>query len=104
MTISATDGIVVQVQTLARGDGSPQGRMLPGLMAGCTRSGFVHREKVVGGRGFASQDTDGEGAYAAWCRSRRKWKNSTPSRSRRFIICGLRTISPTIEAIFGARK
>ena len=42
--------------------------------------------------------------YAALCRSRRNWKNSTPSRSRRFIICGLRTISPTMEAIFGARK
>ena len=37
-------------------------------------------------------------------RSRRKEKNSTPSRSRRIIICGLRTISPMIEAIFGARK
>ena len=33
----------------------------------------------------------------AICRSRRNWKNSTPSRRRRFIICGLRTISPTIE-------
>ena len=42
--------------------------------------------------------------HATLCRSRRNWKNSTPSRSRRFIICGLRTISPTIEAIFGARK
>jgi hypothetical protein len=42
--------------------------------------------------------------YAALCRSRRNWKNSTPSRRRRFIICGLRTISPTIEAIFGARN
>ena len=39
----------------------------------------------------------------AW-RSRRNRKNSTPSRSRRFIICGLRTISLTMEAIFGARK
>jgi len=39
----------------------------------------------------------------AW-RSRRNWKNSTPSRNRRFIICGLRTISLTMEAIFGARK
>ena len=37
-------------------------------------------------------------------RSRRKEKNSIPSRSRRIIICGLRTISPMIEAIFGARK
>jgi len=42
--------------------------------------------------------------YATRCRSRRNWKNSTPSRRRRFIICGLRTISPTIDAIFGARK
>ncbi len=41
---------------------------------------------------------------ASLCRSRRNWKNSTPSRSRRFIICGLRTISPTMAAIFGARK
>ncbi len=40
----------------------------------------------------------------AACRSLRNWKNSTPSRRRRFIICGLRTISPTMEAIFGARK
>jgi hypothetical protein len=36
--------------------------------------------------------------------ARRKAKNSTPSRSRRFIICGLLIISPTIEAIFGTRK
>ena len=43
-------------------------------------------------------------SHAARCRSRRNWKNSTPSRSRRFIICGLRTISPTMDAIFGARK
>jgi hypothetical protein len=37
-------------------------------------------------------------------RSRRKWKNSTPSRRRRFIMSGLRTISPTIDAIFPALK
>ena len=37
-------------------------------------------------------------------RSRRKWKNSTPSRRRRFIICGLRTISETMEAILPERK
>ncbi len=37
-------------------------------------------------------------------RSRRKAKNSTPSRRRRTIISGLRTISATIAAIFGARK
>lgn len=42
-----------------------------------------------------------------WCtswRSFRKAKNSTASRSRRFIISGLKTISDTREAIFGALK
>src|SRR5262245_54488689 len=33
-------------------------------------------------------------------RPRRNWKNSTPSRRRRRIICGLFTISATSEAIF----
>ena len=48
---------------------------------------------------------DDEALQAATSRrSRRKRKNSTPSRRRRFIISGLRTISPTMEAIFGARK
>ena len=42
--------------------------------------------------------------YAAALRSRRKCQNSTPSRRRRFIMSGERTISFTIEAIFGARK
>lgn len=43
--------------------------------------------------------------FQAWLRrARRKWKNSTPSRSRRFIISGLATISATIEAIFEGRK
>jgi hypothetical protein len=37
-------------------------------------------------------------------RSRRKRKNSTPSRRRRFITSGLRAISPTIWAIFPGRK
>src|SRR5215470_15196789 len=37
-------------------------------------------------------------------RWRRKRKNSTPSRRRRFIISGLMIISPTMDAIFGARK
>ena len=54
--------------------------------------------EIVGG-----EDRDAPLQAALW-RSRRNWKNSTPSRSRRFIICGLRTISPMIEAIFGARK
>jgi len=37
-------------------------------------------------------------------RVRRKRKNSTPSRRRRFIISGLAIISPTIEAILEGRK
>ena len=43
-------------------------------------------------------------AYAAWRRSRRNWKNSTPSRRRRFIMSVERTISPTMETIFDGRK
>jgi hypothetical protein len=43
-------------------------------------------------------------AQAARRRSCRKRKNSTPSRRRRFAICGLRSISPTMAAILGARK
>ena len=61
--------------------------------------GGVQRRSLWSGRGVNRSRR-----YAARCRSRRNWKNSTPSRRRRFIICGLRTISPTIEAIFGARK
>ena len=41
---------------------------------------------------------------AVSCRSRRKRKNSTPSRRRRFITSGLLTISPTIEAILPGLK
>jgi hypothetical protein len=47
---------------------------------------------------------DNEVLQSATSRSRKNLKNSIPSRSRRFIISGLRTISPKIEAIFGARK
>ena len=36
--------------------------------------------------------------------SRRKEKNSTPSRCRRAIICGPRAISDMMAAILGARK
>jgi hypothetical protein len=46
---------------------------------------------------------DDEVVQSATSRSRKNLKNSIPSRRRRFIISGLRTISPTIEAIFGAR-
>ena len=52
--------------------------------------------EVIGG--------DDEALQSATSRSRKNLKNSSPSRSRRFIISGLRTISPTIEAILGARK
>lgn len=42
--------------------------------------------------------------YCTSRRSRKKPKNSTPSRNRRLSISGLRAISATIEAIFGARR
>ena len=58
---------------------------------------FQRRAEIVGGDDEMLQ-------CATSRRSRRKWKNSTPSRRRRFIISGLRTISFTMEAIFGARK
>jgi hypothetical protein len=60
---------------------------------------IVHRNvqaEIVG--------ADDDSPQLASCRSRRKWKNSTPSRSRRFIIVGLRTISLTIETILPVRK
>ena len=47
---------------------------------------------------------DNEVLQSATSRSRKNLKNSIPSRSRRFIISGLRTISPKIEAIFGASR
>lgn len=57
---------------------------------------FRRRPKVIG--------SDNE-IFQAWPRlARRNWKNSTPSRSRRFIICGLASISATIDAIFDGRK
>ena len=62
--------------------------------------GFIDfgRDAEIIGR----QDKLPQGATSR--RSLRKRKNSTPSRRRRLIISGLRTISPTMEAIFGARK
>ena len=45
-----------------------------------------------------------QAATSASSRWRRNWKNSTPSRRRRFIISGLVIISPMIEAIFDGRK
>lgn len=47
---------------------------------------------------------DDQSLQLAALRSRRNWKNSTPSRRRRTSICRSRAISPTIEAIFPARK
>ena len=57
----------------------------------------LRREPEIIGR-------DNQTLQSAISRSRRNLKNSSPSRSRRFIISGLRSISPTIDAIFGARK
>ena len=58
---------------------------------------FAREPKIVGGDDDTFQSAGSR-------RSRRKRKNSTPSRSRRFNMSGLRTISPAMAAIFGARK
>jgi len=58
---------------------------------------FAREPKIVGGDDDTFQSAGSR-------RSRRKRKNSTPSRSRRFSMSGLRTISPAMAAIFGARK
>jgi hypothetical protein len=58
---------------------------------------FLRQAEVIGGYDNPVQSR-------ASRRSRRKAKNSPASRSRRFIISGLRTISEAMEAIFGARK
>ena len=47
---------------------------------------------------------DDQAPQLAISRLRRNWKNSTPSRSRRRIICGLLIISATSEAILPRRK
>ncbi len=43
---------------------------------------------------------DDQSLQAASRRARKNWKNSTPSRKRRFIISGLTIISATMDAIF----
>jgi len=58
---------------------------------------FVRQPKIVGGDDQLLQ-------CVAPRRSRRNWKNSTPSRNRRFIMSGLLTISLTIDAILPERK
>jgi hypothetical protein len=55
------------------------------------------KPKIVGGDDNVLQS-------AGYRRSRKKRKNSTPSRSRRRNVSGLLTISPAIAAIFDARK
>jgi hypothetical protein len=69
----------------------------PVLMRRLDGSVDLVREPEIVGR-------DNKVFQSATSRSRRNRKNSIPSRSRRFNISGLRIISPTIEAIFGARK
>jgi len=47
---------------------------------------------------------DDQALQLAISRLRRNWKNSTPSRNRRRIICGLLIISAASEAILPRRK
>ena len=79
------------------GNHQARGRQDPVLMRQLhTGVDFGREPKIIG--------RDDEMLQSATSRSRKNLKNSIPSRSRRFIISGLRTISPTIEATFGARK
>ena len=75
--------------------GGAQNAVPMGLLDGLVHFG---REAEIIGRDDQPLQTI---ASSRW---RRNWKNSTPSRSRRFIISGLRIISPTMEAIFEGRK
>ena len=52
--------------------------------------------EIIGGDDQALQTTSR--------RERKKWKNSTPSARRRFMISGLVNISATMEAILDGRK
>ena len=86
-------------RVFCRGRGHHQAR--------CAENAFPVRQldPVVDlGREAKVIGSDDEALQSATSRSRKNLKNSSPSRSRRFIISGLRTISPTIEAILGARK
>jgi len=56
---------------------------------------FARGAEIIGGNDQAFQ--------TASRRDRRKWKNSTPSLRRRFMISGLVNISATIEAILEGR-
>jgi hypothetical protein len=58
---------------------------------------FARKPKIIGGDYNLLQSAGSR-------RSRRKRKNSTPSRSRRRSRSGFLTISPAMAAIFGARK
>ena len=58
---------------------------------------LAREPKIISGDNNLLQDAGSR-------RSRRKRKNSTPSRNRRRNISGLVIISPTMAAIFGARK
>ena len=56
--------------------------------------------EIIGGD---DQPPEAQGQLAI-SRSRRNWKNSRPSRTRRRIISGLLSISPSSEAILRRRK
>jgi hypothetical protein len=85
---------------LRRGAGDHEARGRENAVAMRGLDGFVDlasKPEIVGGDDDALQSAGSR-------RSRRKRKNSMPSRSRRFRMSGLFTISPASAAILGARK
>ena len=99
---------------------NPQARQAVRTRDGIARRGARHHQACRGEDAVPVRDLDGFVYFrrqskivrrdnelfqcAASRRSRRKLKNSTPSRSRRFIMSGLRIISPRMAAILGRRK
>ena len=94
-------------QLLGPGDGIARGRG-PDHQAGRRQNAvpvcLFDREVDFRRQAEIVRGDDQRRQLAALRRSFRNWKNSTPSRRRRFIIWGLLTISPTIEAILPERK
>jgi len=89
----ARDGIAS-----ARGCDHEAGRAQHAIAMGCFDClvDFERGAEIIGGYDQVP--------HTASRRERRKWKNSTPSLRRRFMISGLVNISATMEAIFEGRK
>src|SRR6185503_2538440 len=92
-----------RVRSTRTGDHQARGRENAVAVRRLDRIVHFERGPEIVSRDYESSEGP-TGAQAVSRRVRRKRKNSTPSRRRRFIISGLATISATIEAILEGRK